>query len=218
MYITSTNLKSFLITAVAALGIILTTSTFAGKPDKVRPGKPGVGSVAGLDYSGLTIVEIAATVNGALGEFDNLLAAVACFGDITLVPGDNPIIDLLNGEDKYTLLAPTDDAFEALLERLGVADPCELAPEPLLTVLQYHVIDGRRFSNSVFNMNGAKTIETLAVVDVVSYVDMVDGPSFHDVDGQTIGVVAPLFDINALNGVIHVVDTVLLPIDLPDPD
>ena len=65
------------------------------------------------------------------------------------------------------------------------------------------------------NRNDSKVIETLAGVDIVSFVDAVDGPTLHDVDGQMVGVEDGLFDINAINGVIHVVDTVLLPIDLP---
>ncbi|MFC1795709.1 fasciclin domain-containing protein [Pseudomonadota bacterium] len=225
MYNISTRFKPAIIATITSLGLILSASAFAGKDDKVKPGKPGVGTAAGIDYTGLTIVEIAAAVNQELGEFDNLLAAVACFGDITLVPGDNPIIDLLNGEDKYTLFAPVDDAFAALLARLSdlegteITDPCDLADEngqPLLTVLQYHVVDGRRFSNSVFNKNSSKEIETLAGADIVS--TTMTGPTLHDVDGQAVHVVPGLFNINAINGVIHVVDTVLLPIDLPGPD
>ena len=145
-------------------------------------------------------------------------------------PGDNLIIDLLNGSDKYTLLAPTDDAFAALLGRLeplipGVsANPCilddndDLSMNTLFTVLAYHVIDGRRFSNSLFNAKDAKMVETLAGANITTYVDMDGTPLLHDVDGQEIGVVSSLININAVNGVIHVVDTVLLPIDLPDED
>jgi uncharacterized surface protein with fasciclin (FAS1) repeats len=128
---------------------------------------------------------------------------------------NNPIVDLLSGSDKYTLFAPTDAAFGDLLARLGKTDPCDVDPATLLAVLQYHVVEGRRFSNSVFNRNESKEIETLAGVDIVSFVDEVEGPTLHDVDGQMVGVVDGLFNINAINGVIHVVDTVLLPIELP---
>jgi uncharacterized surface protein with fasciclin (FAS1) repeats len=61
-------------------------------------------------------------------------------------------------------------------------------------------------------------IETLAGVDITSYTDMDGTPFLTDVDGQTVGIVAPLFNLNASNGVVHVVDTVLLPIDLPDEE
>jgi uncharacterized surface protein with fasciclin (FAS1) repeats len=223
MYNISTKFKPAIIATITSIGLILSASAFAGNEDKVKPGKPGVGTAAGIDYTGLNIVEIASAVNSELGEFTNLLAAVACFDDPQT--GDNPIIDLLSGSDKYTLFAPVDTAFAALLARLSdlegveITDPCALADEngqPLLTVLQYHVVDGRRFSNSVFNSNSSKEIETLAGADIVS--TTMTGPTLHDVDGQAVHVVPGLFNINALNGVIHVVDTVLLPIDLPGPD
>lgn len=201
MYKPYTSLKQALLTGTVALSLAFSSAASAG------PGKPGKNDIV----EGGTIVDIALAVNGATGEFSNLLAAVLCFGPVE----NNPVVDLLSGPDKYTLFAPTDAAFDALLDRLEVTDPCDLAPQPLLTVLQYHVVDGRRFSNSVFNRNESKVIETLAGEDIVSFVDEVDGPTLHDVDGQMVGVVDGLININAINGVIHVVDTVLLPIDLP---
>lgn len=202
MYKIWTSSKALLNVAALSLAVTLSTNAVAG------PGKPGKNEIV----EGGTIIDIALAVNdNGAGEFNNLLAAVLCFGPVE----DNPIVDLLSGSDKYTLFAPTDAAFDTLLDRLGVVDPCALAPQPLLTVLQYHVVDGRRFSNSVFNRNDSKVIETLAGVDIVSFVDEVDGPTLHDVDQQTVGVVDGLININAINGVIHVVDTVLLPIDLP---
>ena len=61
-------------------------------------------------------------------------------------------------------------------------------------------------------------VETLAGADITTYVETNGTPVLHDVDGQEVGIVSPLFNINASNGVIHVIDTVLLPIDLPDND
>ncbi|RPH94908.1 MAG: fasciclin domain-containing protein [Lysobacterales bacterium] len=202
MYKTWTSSKALLNVAALALAFTLSTSVSAG------PGKPGQNDIV----EGGTIVDIALAVNdGGAGEFNGLLSAVLCFGPVD----DNPIVDLLSGTDKYTLFAPTDAAFDALLDRLGETDPCDLNPNTLLAVLQYHVVDGRRFSNSLFNINSSKVIETLAGADIVSFVDEVEGPKLHDVDGQMVGVVEDLININAINGVIHVIDTVLLPIDLP---
>jgi uncharacterized surface protein with fasciclin (FAS1) repeats len=205
MYKTSTPARRSAFAAAAAatlsLALAFSTSAIAG------PGKPGQNDIV----EGGTIIDIALAVNdGGAGEFNGLLSAVLCFGPVD----DNPIVDLLSGTDKYTLFAPTDAAFDDLLDRLGETDPCDVDSATLLTVLQYHVVDGRRFSNSVFNAYDSKVIETLAGVDIVSFVDEVDGPTLHDVDEQAVGVVADLININASNGVIHVVDTVLLPIDL----
>ena len=184
----------------------LALSTFSGAAlaKSPVPGKPG----------DKNIVEIALEVNGSpLGEFDDLLGAVACLTD---PDGNNPVVDLLTGEDKQTLFAPTDAAFEALQGALGIAVPspeltCEVdnifGPGTLLTVLAYHVTEGRHFSNSVFNKNNPKMIEMLTGDYIVSNPDL----TLTDGAGQTVAVVPPLININASNGVIHVVDTVLLP-------
>lgn len=166
------------------------------------PGKPGDGN----------LVEIALAVNAATGEFDYLLAAATCeyFG--------GAVVALLSGEDKYTLFAPTDAAFENLQRALGVTTPspevtCSLDPAYLFDVLAYHVTDGRRFSNSVFNQRAVKMVGMLNDQYVVTNPNL----TLNDNVGQTIGIQVdpatgkPLANINARNGVIHVIDTVLLP-------
>jgi transforming growth factor-beta-induced protein len=168
------------------------------------PGKPGT----------LNIVEIAAAVNGQSGEFSYLLGAVGCLTDSE---GNNPVVSLLSGEDKLTLFAPTDEAFKALQRALGVpagsespAITCTLGDAVVADVLSYHVTDGRRFANSVFNARNSKMLEMLNGQYVVTN----PGAKLNDAAGQTISVVLDppgLFNINASNGVIHVVDTVLLP-------
>lgn len=119
----------------------------SGKKKSPVPGKPGAA----------TIVQTAIAVNKRSGEFDYLLAAATC--DYF----DGAVVNLLNGTDKYTLFAPTDAAFEALIPSLvdlGLLPPgtpaepaslCKLDSGVLFAVLAYHVTDGRRFSNSVFN-------------------------------------------------------------------
>jgi transforming growth factor-beta-induced protein len=212
--------KALLTTLTSAALLISGTALAKGKPDDTpfAPGKPGEGTIVDI--------AVAVTADPDVDGFGALLGAVGCFGDLTLEPGDNPIVDLLSGDEKFTLFAPTDTAFVNLLTRLEVVDPCvELIEDPsdplsstLFTVLAYHVVDGRRFSNSVFNANEAKMIETLAGVNITSYTDTDGTPLLTDVDGQTVGIVAPLFNLNASNGVIHVVDTVLLPIEIPEDD
>ncbi|MBS1214964.1 MAG: fasciclin protein [Proteobacteria bacterium] len=164
------------------------------------PGKPG-------DQN---IVEIASAVNQQTGEFEYLLAAVGCLTDP--VTGDNPVVDVLTGEDKVTLFAPTDAAFENLQTALEIETPapdltCRLGPETVADVLTYHVTDGRRFSNSVFNKNRQKDIEMLNGEWITTNPNL----TINDVAGQTIGVVPDFVNINASNGVIHVIDTVMLP-------
>jgi uncharacterized surface protein with fasciclin (FAS1) repeats len=194
--------KGVAVTA-AAVGLALTAVGDNAEAKSPVPGKPG----------DRNIVEIAVETRDTLGEFDYLLAAVGCLTD---ADGNNPVVDLLTGEDKYTLFAPTDQAFENLQSALGIATP---APEltcavddlfgegTLLAVLAYHVTDGRRFSNSVFNKNNPKMIEMLTGDYIVTSPDF----TIADGAGQTAAPVLPFVNINASNGVIHVIDTVILP-------
>ena len=73
-------------------------------------------------------------------------------------------------------------------------------------MLAYHVTDGRRFSNSVFNANSTKEIEMLTGDYITTTPDL----SIIDGVPQVIGL-GSLFNVNASNGVIHVIDTVMLP-------
>jgi len=197
----NSKVVSAIAVGAVALGSVGVAQAGSAKKSPV-PGKPG----------NQTIVQIAMNVNKT-GEFDYLLAAATC-------PYFNgAIVNLLNGTTKYTLFAPTDAAFEALIPALiglgllpvgtpvAPASLCLLDAAVLGDVLSYHVTDGRRFSNSVFNRNSTKMLEMLNGQYVVT------NPNFtlNDNAGQTIGVVAPLVNVNASNGVIHVIDKVLLP-------
>lgn len=210
MYKISTLSRSVITGAVLSLALF-SANTFADPSpnSEKRIGKPGEND----------IFEIATMVKDMNGQFSYLLGAVECFTD---EEGNNEVEDLLTGPDNLTLFAPTNAAFQALQLAIGIAEP---APEKicgteddlgvddlfgagtLFTVLAYHLTDGRRFSNSVFNANRAKEIEMLAGGYITTT------PSLSIIDGvpQVINPVLPLININASNGVIHVIDTVMLP-------
>lgn len=138
------------------------------------------------------------------GEFDELVAALIHV-DTELNAG---LVNLfLNGTDQYTVFAPTDAAFEALYQTLGVSAITEVDAQTVLNVLLYHVTEGRRAANSVVPKNGTRTIETLL------------GSTFSvSTSGQitAVGNKANIVkaNISASNGIIHVIDTVILPITL----
>jgi transforming growth factor-beta-induced protein len=218
MYKTFT--KQNFVAIIASTSLLLAGSVLAGpkNADKV-PGKPGEDN----------IVQIAVDN----GNFSYLLGAVGC---LTEEDGYNPVVELLTGEDHYTLFAPIDQAFidlQLALNDLWNLGLTETAPEiscavdvlygpgTLFTVLAYHVTEGRRFSNSVFNSNNSKDIEMLGG----GYVTSTTMPSaklitnIYQMVSPVVGAdLMPLINIKASNGVIHVIDTVMLPIDPTPPE
>ncbi|MEL6552787.1 MAG: fasciclin domain-containing protein [Cyanobacteria bacterium J06621_11] len=132
-----------------------------------------------------TIVDVAA-VNGS---FDTLVAAVQAAD----------LVDTLSAEGPYTVFAPTDEAFAALPE--GVLDTLLLPDnkETLQQILAYHVVPSEVPSSAI----SPGAVATVAGEEVTL---SVDGGSVM-VNEAT--VVQP--DVAASNGIIHVIDTVLLP-------
>jgi uncharacterized surface protein with fasciclin (FAS1) repeats len=198
----NSKLLAIITASAVAIGSTGAAHAASGKKSPV-PGKPGEA----------TIVQTAIAVNKQTGEFDYLLAAATC--DYF----DGAVVNLLNGTDVYTLFAPTDAAFESLIPSLvdlGLlpqgtpvepASLCQLDSGVLFNVLAYHVTDGRHFSNSVFNRNNVKMIEMLNGQYIVTNPNL----TISDNAGQTVGVAPSLVNVNASNGVVHVIDTVLLP-------
>lgn len=155
-----------------------------------------------------TIAEIVvAAATGDAPEFTILLAAVQA--------ADPLVLELLSGSDygPFTVFAPTDAAFGAALAALGLTAEQILADTDLLTtVLAYHVLPGYFASGDVVGvasmedeegMTGANVATALAGTTVS--VTLSDGSVL--VNDATVVTV----DIVAANGIIHVIDTVLLP-------
>jgi uncharacterized surface protein with fasciclin (FAS1) repeats len=119
-------------------------------------------------------------------------------------------------EVQLTVFAPTNAAFEKVATELGFGgDVLALATflvenELLDDVLLYHVTDGRRFSNSVINKNNPKMIESLLGADVTS----TPAGTLIDVAPSTSDAAIIAADISASNGVVHVIDNVLVPLDV----
>lgn len=132
------------------------------------------------------IVEVAA----GDASFSTLVAAVKAAG----------LVDVLAGEGPYTVFAPTDEAFAKLPE--GTVEDL-LKPEnkdKLVAVLTYHVVPGKVMAADVVKIESATTVQG----QDVSIAASADGVMIDNAN-----VVAT--DVAASNGVIHVIDTVILP-------
>ena len=163
-------------TAAATSGLAASAALEA-KPGHAVAAKPG----------DQTIVQIVLANDG---EFDVLQAAVLRAG----------LVDALNGDDQYTVFAPTDEAFAKLppgqLEAL-------LRPEnkdQLVKILTNHVVPGKVMAADVVKVKEAKTVQGGSIaVHAMGGKVMVDNANVVKTD------------IAASNGVIHVIDTVIMP-------
>lgn len=120
---------------------------------------------------------------------------------------ETQLVDLfLNGTDQYTVFAPTDLAFQNLYSALGVTDITGIDPQLVRNVLLYHVVEGRRAANSVVPPKKERNIETLLGVDF-----KVDRTATIYAVGNTARITTA--NITASNGIIHIIDAVILPIE-----
>jgi uncharacterized surface protein with fasciclin (FAS1) repeats len=109
------------------------------------------------------------------------------------------LVSALQGEGPFTVFAPTDAAFVKLLGELGITAGQLLDHPQLSEVLLYHVVSGKVMSTDLSNGMTAPTLNGESIT-----VNLTDGVKIN----QSTVVTA---DIEATNGVIHVIDTVLVP-------
>ena len=138
-----------------------------------------------------TIVEIAAGND----DFSTLVAAVTAAD----------LAETLSGDGPFTVFAPTNDAFETALDELGLTLDDVVGDIDLLTsILTYHVVAGEVFAADLSDGQRVATVNGATFV-----VNLDDGASITDSAGRSTNIVAT--DIDASNGVIHVIDSVILP-------
>ena len=139
--------------------------------------------------------DIVDTAVGA-GQFTTLATALTAAG----------LVDTLKGAGPFTVFAPTDDAFAKL--PAGTLDTLLADPKGALTkILTSHVVPGKVMAADVVKMDGAKvkTVNGAELTIKVSGSDVM----LMDATGASVKVVKT--DVTASNGVIHVIDGVLLP-------
>ena len=141
-----------------------------------------------------TIVDVALAANAATGEFSILIAA--------LQAANPDILKKLSSDREYTVFAPTDAAFTALLAELGVTAEQLLSDKPMLSrVLRYHIARGELEAAEVLASDRIRTLQGGRLWQA--------GGVLTDANGRTANIVQT--DIQASNGVIHVIDNVVLP-------
>ena len=131
------------------------------------------------------IVDIAAGAD----DFKTLVTAVKAAG----------LVEALKGKGPFTVFAPTDEAFAKLPE--GTIEALLKDKEKLAKILTYHVVNGNVTSKDVANLNSAGTLQGAFL-----RIDTSKGVRVND--AKVVNT-----DLRASNGVIHVIDTVLLPPD-----
>lgn len=116
------------------------------------------------------------------------------------------LVDTLNGAGPFTVFAPTNDAFVALLGELGLSKEALLADTALLTsVLTYHVVSGALQAKDVQALPKPATVATVQGAAFTVDAEL----AITDARGRKSQLV--ITDLIARNGVIHAIDKVLLP-------
>jgi uncharacterized surface protein with fasciclin (FAS1) repeats len=177
------KMRKFLVTIITLALLVGTIPAFAQDSD-MQP----------------TIADIViASAQAEEAEFTTLLAAVLAADEAVVTALSNP-------EAELTVFAPTDAAFAALVEALGEDAFNEILAdtETLTNILLYHVVAGKVMAEDVVGLDGS-TVETLLTDYFVNVSVDEDGNVFIN-NAQVVMV-----DIEAANGVIHVIDAVLVP-------
>jgi arabinogalactan oligomer / maltooligosaccharide transport system substrate-binding protein len=146
-------------------------------------------TAAAVDTTTMTVVEVAQSAD----NFSTLVAAIEAAG----------LVDALSAEGPFTLLAPDNAAFAALLAELEMEAEDLLADTDLLTeVLTYHVIEGEFFAADIADVDAVTTLNGAEI-----------GVSLSEFGVILLNETVEVSQVNIVtsNGVIHIIDGVLLP-------
>lgn len=146
----------------------------------------------------LSFITIAEDSKKASKDIVTIAVEAGNFKTLATALTEAGLIETLQGKGPFTVFAPTDEAFDKLPK--GTVESLLKDKEALTNVLLYHVVSGKVMSGDVVKLNSAETVQGSSVK-----IKVVDGKVMIN-DAQVIGA-----DVNASNGVIHVIDTVILP-------
>ena len=174
-----------LVLPALVLALAACTSTAATPSPSATPAPVATPSAA---PSAAAEEDIVGTATAA-GSFKTLLTAATAAG----------LVETLQGKGPFTVFAPTDEAFAAL--PAGTLDKLLADKEALKQVLLYHVVAGDVTADQVVKLTSATSVEGAPIA-----ISVKDGKVYLNGSAQ---VVTP--DVMASNGVIHVIDKVILP-------
>ncbi len=175
-------MKKLMITSLFLVAMFALT----GCSDDDNP--TAVGGTNNDPVESMTIVDVAIGINEDSGEFSTLIAAVLAAD----------LAGALSGEDMLTVFAPTDAAFAKL--DLNADNIGEMDTEVLTGILLYHVAAGKMLAEEVVTKEMIGMLNTQNTM-----ISLRDGAPYIN-DSMIVAT-----DVAADNGVIHVIDTVLLP-------
>jgi uncharacterized surface protein with fasciclin (FAS1) repeats len=147
------------------------------------------------------VLTIPTVVNTALNNPNfSILVAALTRGDLGV-----DYVSLLSGDGPFTVFAPTNDAFVALLTELGAASLNDIPANTLNAVLQYHVVSGANVRST--QLTEGQNVTTYQGGDFT--VSLAGGAKITDGQGRVSNIIA--VDVQAGNGVVHAIDKVILP-------
>jgi uncharacterized surface protein with fasciclin (FAS1) repeats len=147
---------------------------------------------------GLAVTSVSAKVHDDQKDIVDTAVAAGTFKTLAAALEAAGLIDTLKGDGPFTVFAPTDEAFAKL--PAGTVEALLKDKEKLKQILLYHVVPGRVAAKDVVNLKSAKTAQGSSIKIMVK-----DGKVMVD-NAQVVKT-----DIAASNGLIHVIDSVILP-------
>lgn len=154
--------------------------------------------LSGLVVLGLAVMPVGATKTEDKKDIVDTAVAAGSFKTLAAALQAAGLVETLKGKGPFTVFAPTDEAFAKL--PAGTVEALLKDKEKLTKILLYHVVSGNVMAKDVVKLKTAKTVQGSSVKITVK-----DGKVMVD----NANVVKT--DIAASNGVIHVIDSVILP-------
>lgn len=153
---------------------------------------------AAAAFAALAVAPVAVEAQSPSGDIVETAIAAGSFTTLATALEAAGLVGVLQGEGPFTVFAPTDEAFSKL--PAGTVEALLADKEALTRVLTYHVVAGRVMSDAVVGLSEAQTVAGIKTPIEVRMGNVYVG-----------GAKVVSADVAATNGVIHVIDAVMLP-------